>query len=229
MQMFDCKGYKWISKCLFLALSSMLFENPAAAQNLNQMGFHKEAYHIDKHGFWVGNDVQREHVYDPCLGNAIATFLESEDAFTLVDFGCGLGNYSQLFISKGFSVEAYDGNPDTPFLTGGIGKVLDFGVPVDLGKQFDWVISLEVGEHLPKEFETIFIENLVRHCDKGIILSWAVVGQGGYGHFNCQNNDYVKDVMEHYGLVPDVDAENYLRAGASVSWFKNTVMVFRKL
>ena len=45
-------------------------------------------------------------------------------------------------------------------------------------------MSLEVGEHLPKEFEDIFINNLDNNNNYGIVLSWAIKGQGGYGHYN---------------------------------------------
>jgi hypothetical protein len=85
-----------------------------------------------------------------------------------------------------------------------------------------------VGEHIPKEFETIFIDNLIDNCTFGIILSWAVVGQGGTGHVNCQNNDYVKGKFYERGLKDAEELETQFRADAQISWFKNTIMVFRK-
>jgi cyclopropane fatty-acyl-phospholipid synthase-like methyltransferase len=121
----------------------------------------------------------------------------------------------------------YDGNPDTPTLTKGIGQVLDLSEPFDLETTFDWVVSLEVGEHLPHQYETIFIENLMRHAEKGIILSWALKNQPGAGHFNCQNNDYIKAIFAKYGYINDVEAETLLRADCSAAWFTTTVMVFR--
>ena len=35
------------------------------------------------------------------------------------------------------------------------------------------------------------MDNLVRLSTKGIVLTWAVKGQGGHEHINTQNNDYV--------------------------------------
>ncbi len=90
------------------------------------------------------------------------------------------------------------------------------------------MLSLEVGEHIPKEYERVFIENLHRHNINGIVLSWALKGQGGFGHFNEQNNDYIKELMAEYGYFNDVEAENSLRKKATLWWFKNTIMVFRK-
>lgn len=184
--------------------------------------------YIDQNGFWVGQAVDQEHVYDDQLANAIANFLLKENTSTVVDFGCGMGDYARLFSNYGIITEAYDGNPATPELTGGLGQIQDLSIPFYLKKTYEWVISLEVAEHLPKQFEKIFVENLIRHCQKGIILSWAIKGQGGYGHFNCQDNDYVKKLFKKYGLINDIKAEKLLRKNSTMPWFKKTVMVFRK-
>jgi hypothetical protein len=90
------------------------------------------------------------------------------------------------------------------------------------------VLCLEVGEHIPKQFEQIFLNNIDKYNAKGVVLSWALKGQGGFGHFNEQNNDYVKRAMAARGYKNDLAAEERLRAAASLSWFKNTIMVFRK-
>ena len=183
---------------------------------------------IHPHGYWVGEDAESHHVYDPLLGSALADFFLKERAHTIVDFGCGLGDYVKTLLSHQFQCEGYDGHPNTYALTGGVAKVLDLSQPFNLGKQFDWVLSLEVGEHLPKCYEEIFLENLCKHNSKGIVLSWALKGQGGFGHFNEQNNDYIKRVMKKLGYESDEEAEKILRERSSLSWFKNTVMVFRR-
>ena len=72
--------------------------------------------------------------------------------------------------------------------------MLDLSVVADVGAAapYDWVLSLEVGEHLPKRHEAAFLENCHRHNARGMVLSWATRGQGGTGHVNEQDNDYVK-------------------------------------
>ena len=91
------------------------------------------------------------------------------------------------------------------------------------------VLSLEVGEHLPKEFEDAFIENLHRHNARGMVLSWATKGQGGTGHVNEQDNDYVKAAVCAMGYANDLEAERELRSAARFSYFQRTVMVFRRV
>jgi hypothetical protein len=183
---------------------------------------------INPHGYWEGEDAINEHKTDYDLGIAIANFFLAEGAETVVDFGCGIGEYVKLMMNSDLSCDGFDGNPDTEELSGGVASVIDLSEPFDLQKQYDWVMSLEVAEHLPKEYEKTFIENLDRHNKCGILLSWARKGQGGYGHFNEQDNDYVKDLMASYGYENDLVAENVLRSNASLWWFKNTVMVFRR-
>ena len=75
----------------------------------------------------------------------------------MLDLQESINNFSRIkqLISEGFKCEAYDGNPNTPEMTGGIGKVLDLSERFDLGKKFDYVVSLEVAEHIPKEYEEI--------------------------------------------------------------------------
>lgn len=186
------------------------------------------ALEVSEQGYWIGTDTDDEHCHDPYLASVITKFLLTEKAKSVVDFGCGTGAYTKHFLKHRIPAEAYDGNPLTPQITDGIGKIQDLSIPFDLGKQFDWVMSLEVGEHLPKIYEQIFIENLIRHCRKGIILSWAVKEQGGLGHVNTQDNDYIKAIFESYGFINDYVAENRMRTFCILPWFKKSIMVFRK-
>lgn len=187
--------------------------------------FSLSAFEISEKGYWIG-DVEECHALDGVLGEAIADFFVQENAKSVVDFGCGLGSYVKLIRERGIAAKGYDGNPNTPELSCGLGEILDLSEPFQLEQTFDWVLSLEVGEHLPPQYEKIFIENLMRHAKKGIVLSWAIKHQGGTGHFNEQNNDYIKAIFVTYGYINDLEAEKALRS-FSKTWFQNSLMVFR--
>lgn len=184
---------------------------------------------INKNGYWETNTGEG-HVHDHSLSNSLIDFLKSENIESIVDLGCGMGDYAHKFIANGIPCDAYDGNPNTNLLTQGLGKVLDLSAPFDLGKKFDCVLTLEVGEHIPKEYESIFIDNITKHTGKILLLSWAILGQTGDGHVNCQNNDYIISQIEKIGFKYLLDNSNVLRNSISNAlWFKNTIMVFRKI
>ena len=164
---------------------------------------------INENVFWEGLEVSSKHVYEASLGNRLVIFLKQKNVKSVVDFGCGMGNYVNTFQKNNINVTGFDGNPNTPELTNNVCKVLDLSKPIVFNEPFDWVISLEVGEHLPSKFEDIFINNLHNNNKHGIILSWAIKGQGGHGHFNEQNNDYIKSKICKLGYINDIESEIY--------------------
>ena len=81
-------------------------------------------------------------------------------------------------------------------------------------------------ESLPKQFESTYLNNIAK--SNNVILSWAIPGQGGNNHVNLQNNDYVILQMEQKGYQYDRESSNKLRKDSTFSWFKKTLMVFKK-
>ena len=185
-------------------------------------------FSINTKGFWETED-GIGHIHDTSLGEGIINYFTANNVNKVFDFGCGMGDYAKTFISNGLEVKAFDGNPNTEKLTGGIGKVLDLSEEFNLEELADCAMSLEVGEHIPKEYEQIFLDNICRHTNSKILLSWAVVGQTGDGHVNCQNNDYVIEEMKKRGFTYDAKSSNELRSKVTVAWwFTNTLMLFVK-
>ncbi len=182
---------------------------------------------INPRGYWETTD-GAGHVFDQDLARSLLHFLQKRKVDALYDFGCGMADYHKVFEAQGITSLAYDGNPNTPILTEGRAKVLDLSKPVDLGRKLRCVLSLEVGEHIPKEYETTFIENVARHSNRFVILSWAVPGQIGDGHVNCQTNEYIIHKLKERGFSFLEEDSIQLRMGSSAAWFKNTIMVFKK-
>ena len=127
------------------------------------------------------------------------------------------------------SYDAYDGAPFAEIVTNKIVSFLDFSVPIYHLNVYDWVISIEVAEHIPPEFETIYIENLVRHAKEGIILSWSSLGQGGHSHVNNRDLEYVKMRLKSYGFYINNSASRTLKNAAKAQWIKNNINVYIKL
>jgi len=190
--------------------------------------------YINERGTWVGQLTSSSraegsailHKIDDGILNSLPQIFEEDS--TVVDFGCGNADYIKHLISEGFKCEAYDGNPSTVEMTNGIGEVLDLSKDFDLNKKFDYVISLEVAEHIPKEYEETYVDNLIRHTGFYLITSWAVKGQGGDGHVNEQDEEYVLNMYKEKGMKYNKEVSEALRSVAILGWFKETIFVFEK-
>jgi hypothetical protein len=179
---------------------------------------------ISETGCWLSEDLVKSHHFDEGLAKAMAHELIGMGRG--VDIGCGSGAYVKFLNDEyGIWVDGYDGSPLTEDVTNGLCRQADFSEPQDVGK-YDFVISLEVGEHIPAEYEKTFLNNLVMPTPDMIILSWAVEGQAGQGHVNCRSNKYIISEMEDRGYAYDKKASLKLRLASRLPWFKNTIMVF---
>ena len=76
--------------------------------------------------------------------------------------------------------------------------------------------------------ENIFIDNVAGHATFGIVMFWAVPGQGGNGHTNERPNDWIIEQLRSRAFTYDKDASEMLRGKATFKWFKDTLMVFQR-
>lgn len=172
----------------------------------------------NERGAWL---FEGGHTFDAWLCIAVYTVFGEYGVKSIMDVGCGDGSYTKHLRAHGFDAEGYDANPYTPEGC----YIADFSEPQYLDVH-DAVLCLEVGEHIPADYEPVFLDNLVRHAEKLIILSWAVPGQGGFGHVNERDNEYVIKRMNERGWNIDQSSTDFVRNQAAIAWFKNTVMVF---
>lgn len=179
-------------------------------------------------GFWNDEEARTNHDFSYKLAKFIGEYFKKEDH--LVDFGCGPGTYLRYLHDIGFtSLMGYEAIiPD--------GQEFNNIGGQDLATSFNMLnkavngLCLEVGEHIPKEYEAIFLDNLCNNCTERIVLSWAIPGQSGYGHVNCQYNIYIVQEMERRGwkmLVEDsLEARQHVED--RVHYFRDTLMIFGK-
>lgn len=75
---------------------------------------------------------------------------------------------------KSFQAYGFDGNPYAQQVTSGLAQTLNLAQWQNLNRKFDWVQSFGVGEHIPANDTDVFVENLMKHAEKGILISWAI-------------------------------------------------------
>jgi|WetSurMetagenome_2_1015567.scaffolds.fasta_scaffold68268_2 cyclopropane fatty-acyl-phospholipid synthase-like methyltransferase len=184
---------------------------------------------IDAHGYWHGTAVG--HYVDYGLAQGIADFLQLKQARSVLDLGCGNGGYTRYLQSRGFTCLGVDGNPNTKEFGRDL-AIADLSQLHWFGK-FDWVVSLEVGEHIPKVYQDTFIENIDIHNTNGVILSWSIPEFGGDGHVNSLPNEKVIELFEERGYRYHTLMSLHLRTKCAKYpndgwWFSETLMVFER-
>lgn len=168
--------------------------------------------------FFVG----RQHTVSVSASVVAPIVRQLLDPASLLDVGCGQGEWMDEFASSGVSVFGVDiAAPD------GCGfERHDLTEPLGLGWRFDLVVCLEVAEHLPEASADTLIDTLVRHGGD-ILFSAAVPGQEGKGHINCQPHDYWHAKFEAHGYaVSDSVRPLIARDGRVSPWYRENTFVY---
>jgi len=166
-----------------------------------------------------------EHATDKTLIPQLSKLLSDK---TVACFGDGPGAYKRETEKLGH-VKLYDAFDDAPYCeetSHGRVRFMDLSIPQYGIRQYDWIISLEVAEHIPEKYEAVYLDNIFRHAKEGIIVSWAVPGQRGLSHINNKPIEYVTKVMRNNGFVRDAGKTMKLQASASLSWIKSNINVY---
>ena len=181
-----------------------------------------------------------EHFADHCTPLSQPTNASvapsSNRIITVVDVGAGIGQYGAVLEanSERISWRGYDGAGNVENFTHGRVQWFDAtDAALDsIDGIADWVISLEIAEHIPVNATDAFVDLLARHSRYGVLLSWATPGQGGHGHINCMNERRVRYWMSFSGLQQgnwSMTFQAKVRSSVTSSyWFKHTFYVFRK-
>jgi len=150
---------------------------------------------------------------------------------SITDLGAGVGQIGHALRARLPQLEyhGYDGAGNVEEFTKNYVNFTDLTIPLIL-KPTDWVISSEVGEHIPHMKEAQVIANLHAHNCKGVILTWAVVGQGGNGHVNCHSSTYLTKIFEDLGYKKNDGLTAALRAHRSDhQWLMKSSMAFERI
>ncbi|XP_041367141.1 uncharacterized protein LOC121381843 [Gigantopelta aegis] len=176
----------------------------------------------------VSSSTGGNHAHDRLLAEDLSKFFEGK---AVASFGDGPGDYKKYFDStKRLRLyDAYDGAPYGKETSGGVVEFLDLTAPQYGLPLYDWIISLEVAEHIPRMYEGIYIDNVVRHAKEGIVLSWAVPGQGGLSHVNKRPLSYVKKMLYEKGFAHDPESSKRLQTAAKLRWLRANTNVYRRL
>ncbi|MFA5262191.1 MAG: methyltransferase domain-containing protein [Opitutaceae bacterium] len=181
---------------------------------------------IDDHGIWL-EELPDGAQHDEGLEKALCRMWRAAE-YRVVDLGCGRGWYVEALDKAGVPVFGVDGTPGTAD-KGCLYGEADLTEPLGI-RPSDAVLCLEVGEHVPAQYQDALLDNICRMAERQVVLSWAVPGQVGHGHVNCQTNEWVTEQMLSRGFSRNLVVETMLRNSVTtLPYFKNTLMAFDRI
>jgi len=102
----------------------------------------------------------------------------------------------------------------------------DLTTPLDLGRMFDLVISLETAEHLPEWAAQTYVASIARHTNT-VLFSAAVPGQEGLHHVNCQPHEYWHERFYILGFDVADPIRPLIANNPYVSpWYRENIFVY---
>ena len=184
---------------------------------------------------------RRASFMNSCINPFLARGLSNLFGATsrVADVGAGVGGYGmfmRLLNPSSPPVASLDGAENIEAWSGGRVGFFDVSTAADVQgvEPVEWVMSIEMAEHVPRSLEAAVVANLHWLNTKGIVLTWALPGQPGSGHINGRSNRYVHSLLHQLGYTRDAEEEaklrltvnRYRRAGSAeeksvLSWGKN--------
>lgn len=138
----------------------------------------------------------------------IPLLVEAVHPRSVVDVGCGIGAFLKEFESVGvhdvLGIEGEWFDKSSFRLPRERLLIKDITRPFSIGRKFDLVLSLEVGEHFDSKYAPIYVSNLTKLGDV-VLFSAAIPFQGGTHHVNEQWPEYWARLFISNGFVP-IDA-----------------------
>lgn len=183
---------------------------PVEVKNFNEELYtHEFISNLYDEGFMSRN---WEHKRQQNL-NLARIMYEHFEPKSVVDFGCGIGSYLEVFKSNGCDVRGFEYGYDAAkpqYDKVGLREEITFGdvtKQISVDKKYDLAICIEVAEHIPTSKSDVLIDNIVNSVsdDGNIFFTAALPGQGGTGHINCQPKSFWIDkfLQRGWGLAEE--------------------------
>jgi len=157
---------------------------------------------------------------------------------SMIDFGCANGIHVKEFMKRGIDTFGIEGTKDFSKEIeknyGGDYLIHDLRKPLDLDRNFDLGMSLEVLEHIEEEYADIAVQNICNHSNILCITASNIPKSGV--HVNPQPKKYwikkFESVKSFKFMKKETrEMEKTCREYGNVmpTWMRNDLMIFRNI
>lgn len=174
--------------------------------------------------------VHESDVHRPKDAEYIVPFLiKLFDPSSVLDVGCGLGNFLKAFINEGvtdvYGVEGPWLDKSKLVIDKDLVHIKDLENVFSFERLFDMVLCLEVAEHLNEESAEKLVDVLTAHSEV-IVFSAAVPGQGGQNHVNEQWIGYWESLFnKHEFKLYDIIRPYIWNINEIFWWYRQNIVV----
>jgi len=159
---------------------------------------------------------------------------------SVLEFGCGLGFYSNYFSSKGAAtVHAIEPEKMDSRMFSEERDCIQFefditkdDIPEKINnREYDLVFSMEVMEHIDRKYHDDIFDFLCEKSNKFIVFSAARMGQFGHGHIACRNQEDWRSEFPKRGFKFNPEMTEKIRKASNEINVnhKRNVQVFEKI
>jgi SAM-dependent methyltransferase len=149
---------------------------------------------------------------------------------SVIDVGCATGEWLAVFREMGINdIAGVDGHyldPSQLRIPREVFHPVDLAQPFSLFRQFDLVLCLEVGEHLPEGSAAGLVASLVR-LGPAILFSAAIPYQAGVGHINEQWPGYWAELFLRHGFIAVDPFRRRIWQNSKVApWYSQNLLLY---
>jgi len=153
---------------------------------------------------------------------------------SVLDVGCGMGNYLNHFSAAGCFVLGIEGS------SSGVARVPltvlamqhDLRSPLVTNLRFGLVMCIEVAEHLPHRSAATLVRSICESARELVLFTAAPPGTPGTDHINCKPRSYWDRHFNMLGFTCDDVKTAELRRVACendvATWFKEWSYIYRR-
>ncbi len=231
----------FVSLTLSHAFIARKFELPYMTpliENIDRYLLREEPVNISPTGAWQ-NPTLLYYKHDTSIPYIITEFCAMQNIDSVLDIGCGTGNYVAEIRKKGIAITGFDANPHTPELSALFlskddtpCEVADLTDDWSDEEPFPMVMCIDVCGYIPKTYHEQVLNNLSHLVGRYLFINWQDLQDDTMINIPKQDHPYSEEetiaMFHKHGFEYRLMETFYVRTRLFTQRLKTTLLVFEK-